>query len=202
MSEKERKLNDLFNYVFQKYKNIHGLYFLLNDQEKIGYIGKSTNLGDRIFTSITDSKIVLSSDKEYFIDVYLTNSKSDMTVYEQYYISKHKPKFNKDSKYDDSLTIALPELIKQERIKFIYQEKGKRKGIKKYNLEERLVKMVVKSTKKENNFDLLESIPKEKILEIIKMHKEGKHKKGNTFKSLSEKLHIDRNIISIVLKNK
>ncbi|KGP89664.1 hypothetical protein N780_10225 [Pontibacillus chungwhensis BH030062] len=82
-----------------------GLYFLYNRKSELIYIGKSTqNLGARVVTSSIERK------GAYFASFAFPATKSDVHVYELYYISKLKPEHNAEGKEKDELTINLPEL--------------------------------------------------------------------------------------------
>ena len=78
-----------------------GNYFLYDKHGELIYIGRSINLGMRIASSVVERR----ADK---VEVAITETQSDATVYEMYYISKCKPNLNVDANYPDALTIELP----------------------------------------------------------------------------------------------
>lgn len=80
-----------------------GVYFLYNSKKKLVYIGKSRDLGSRIPLSIGERNA-------YYYDFILTKTASDCGIYEMYFISKYKPKLNKEGKYPDETTVELPTL--------------------------------------------------------------------------------------------
>lgn len=80
-----------------------GVYMLHDDSMEIKYIGRSTDLGNRILSSLCERKLKTMS-------YCITKTKSDAMVYEMYYINKIKPEYNLDGKHEDELTIELPEL--------------------------------------------------------------------------------------------
>jgi len=99
---------------FQKYhsmsvciseiSNICGVYKLFDDGTKeLVYIGRSINLGTRIVASSLERRANFFSYAE-------TKTESDSAIYEAYYITKFKPKFNKLGKFEDDPTIVLPDL--------------------------------------------------------------------------------------------
>lgn len=94
--------------------NVPGVYFLYNKNKKLVYVGKSVNLKDRIVGSILERKA-------FYYEYAITNTKSDVAVYEAYYISKLKPNLNVDGKYSDNLTIEL-KCIRNGRVKSVYKE--------------------------------------------------------------------------------
>ena len=91
----------------RKELNHYGVYFIYDDKNELKYVGKSTNcVIVRSFQSAKERKLLNFSKIEY----RYPKSKSDVAVYESYYISKYKPEKNSDMVYEDELTIILPEL--------------------------------------------------------------------------------------------
>lgn len=109
----EGKVNDDFVKEMSKLQHKHGVYFLYNGEKDIIYIGKSTNLGERIVSSIGERNAM-------FYEYALTESCSDAGVYEMYYISLLKPDLNVDGKHYDELTIKL-RCIRDEKIYPIFE---------------------------------------------------------------------------------
>lgn len=89
--------------------NAHGVYFLYNLEGELIYVGKSVDLSIRILSTI-------SGRGRCAVEFARTASKSDMSVYEKYYISKLKPLMNKEGKHDDELSLELPELKRTKRV--------------------------------------------------------------------------------------
>lgn len=86
---------------------IYGVYFIYDENNEIVYIGKSiSNVSTRCFESIKERNIHRFSK----IEIRVPSSKSDVSIYEAYYISKYKPKFNKDLKIKDMLSIELTDI--------------------------------------------------------------------------------------------
>lgn len=100
---------------FNKHRLSKGLYFLydITNEIELVYIGKSK----RLFERMRSSSMVRPSDLYRYT---LIDSESDMHVYEMYYISKYKPRYNVDGVSDDELTIELPELEFSE-LKELYE---------------------------------------------------------------------------------
>lgn len=87
--------------------DIYGIYFIYDKDGSIAYIGKSTSSAvDRSFASASERDLLDFSK----IEVRETQTKSDVAIYEAYYISKYKPKYNSDLVYDDDPTMSLPDL--------------------------------------------------------------------------------------------
>lgn len=102
--------------IQEKLRHKHGVYFLYNSKKNLIYIGKSAaDLGGRIPSSIRERKA-------FYFSYALTESASDTSVYEMYYISKFKPSLNVDGKYPDDLTISLPDLAKTDLLP-VYKKK-------------------------------------------------------------------------------
>ncbi|MCT4620743.1 MAG: hypothetical protein N4A62_15320 [Marinisporobacter sp.] len=86
---------------------IPGVYFIYDNKGVIAYIGKSISCAiNRSFSSVIESKLI-----DFFkIEIRAPKTKSDIAIYEAYYISKFKPYCNNDLVYEDETTLLLPEL--------------------------------------------------------------------------------------------
>lgn len=117
-SSADKRYKHLAKKFLEKQKEIekkHGVYFLYDHDKQLIYIGKSVHdLWGRIISSAKERNAV-------YYSYALTKTKSDTSVYEMYYISKYKPKLNNDGKYNDEVTISLPDLEFTE-LQFVYQE--------------------------------------------------------------------------------
>lgn len=106
LMEAEEIIYTISNLDFS-YTDRIGVYFLYDADNKLSYIGKSANcLLTRSLSSIRERGLLDFSK----IELYETKTKSDVAIYEAYYISKFKPVCNKDIVYDDYPTISIPEL--------------------------------------------------------------------------------------------
>lgn len=82
-----------------------GIYMFFDENKEIIYIGKSTSdLISRMLQSLEQK------DYPAYVMLGYPKTKSDTNVYEVYYISKYKPRMNKESKNNDELTIELPDI--------------------------------------------------------------------------------------------
>lgn len=89
------------------YKNKFGVYFIYDSDGAIAYIGKSsTCVLSRCLQSARERKTLDFSK----IELRECKNKSDVAIYEAYYISLYKPRYNSDLMFDDFPTIRLPEL--------------------------------------------------------------------------------------------
>jgi len=84
-----------------------GLYFIYNEKKELIYIGKSGNVGNRIITSVRSENL---QGEAYYINVKMLENKSDVNLYELYYISKFKPIYNREGKEEDDTTLELDDL--------------------------------------------------------------------------------------------
>lgn len=85
----------------------YGIYFIYDENNELIYIGKSiSDVSNRCFASIKERRIYKFSK----IEIRIPNSISDVGIYEAYYISKHKPKLNKDLKLKDIISIKLQDI--------------------------------------------------------------------------------------------
>lgn len=95
------------NEIDFNYRNKYGVYFIYNHENELVYIGKSSNcLLTRAFESAKERECLNFSK----IELRECKSKSDIAIYESYYISLYKPQFNNDLVFDDTPTVKLPEL--------------------------------------------------------------------------------------------
>jgi len=86
-----------------------GIYKLFNENKEMVYIGKSTtDLFKRIIGSSYERKNAI------YYSYAITRTKSDVGIYEMYYIGNLKPLTNKDGKFEDYPTMILEELIFSE----------------------------------------------------------------------------------------
>ena len=65
-----------------------GIYFLIDDQNEVVYVGQSTNIYDRCITHYKNKDILFTKIK------YLLVSESKLDNVEGYFILKYKPKYN------------------------------------------------------------------------------------------------------------
>lgn len=88
-------------------RGIFGVYFIYDNDGKIAYIGKSSSCAiTRSFASASERQLLDFSK----IEIRGTKTKSDVAVYEAYYISKYKPYCNNDMVFDDEISLTLPDL--------------------------------------------------------------------------------------------
>lgn len=96
-----------------RYKGKFGVYFIYDSSENLSYIGKSTTcIMTRSFQS-AEERDLLDFSK---IELKETNTKSDVAIYESYYIGKYKPRLNNDLIFEDRVSIELPELEVSKKI--------------------------------------------------------------------------------------
>lgn len=98
------KANDYYVEVSEEYNppNTHGIYFLYSENKELEYIGKSTNLANRIQTSAMERGSIYARYIE-------TKTLADMHIMEIYFIGKYKPIKNYDSKSEDEITFEINE---------------------------------------------------------------------------------------------
>jgi hypothetical protein len=99
---------------FEKNIDKFGLYFLYNLKKELLFVGKSLNLGEKIIDSIWEKSV------DGFVAIAYTKTKSDIHIYEPYYILKDKPLLNTEIMEPDELTIELKPLKIGELVK-IYE---------------------------------------------------------------------------------
>jgi hypothetical protein len=91
--------NNIYNYPVE----LSGVY-ILYENDKVVYVGKSNNMKNRI----TQHK----KDKEFNKIICLSfENEGDKNIYELYYISKFKPKYNKDCV--DTSSIELKDILEE-----------------------------------------------------------------------------------------
>lgn len=84
------------------------VYKFYNKKGELIYVGKTINIDSRIIAHISEEN--WKKTEIYKIECALTNSKTDMDIYEMYYINLLKPKYNIAMVNDDKPTFYLPEL--------------------------------------------------------------------------------------------
>ena len=83
-----------------------GCYFIYDNNEELVYIGKSTS--DLLTRACVSSVQRLLGDFKR-IELIEFNTKAETNIFEIYYISKLKPKFNSESNTKDILPFDLPD---------------------------------------------------------------------------------------------
>ena len=84
-----------------------GCYFIYDNDGELVYIGKSnSNLYERSCTSAQER----TKGNFSKIELYSMPTHADTNIYELYFIAKHNPKFNSDSRCIDNPTFELPKL--------------------------------------------------------------------------------------------
>lgn len=125
IEEGEEKVFSISSYD-NRYKEKFGVYFIYDSNENLAYIGKSTTcVMTRSFQSAEERKLLDFSK----IELRETNTKSDVAIYESYYIGKYKPRLNMDLIFEDRVSIKLPEL---EVSKEILRDVNKEYYVEKY----------------------------------------------------------------------
>ncbi len=95
------------------------IYRFLDKDENIIYIGKTHDIKGRLNNHNNSGHLSSECYCECSCVQYIElSSASDRDVYEIYFINKYKPKYNKQSKRDDELTIKLPEDFRWKEIEF------------------------------------------------------------------------------------
>ena len=104
--EEEEKIYTI-NEIDVNYKNKYGVYFIYDDKNELVYIGKSTScLLSRALKSAEERKTLNFSK----IELRECINKSDVAIYEAYYISLYKPIYNSELVFNDIPSIELPDL--------------------------------------------------------------------------------------------
>lgn len=108
------------NEIDLNYKDKYGVYFIYNYNGELVYIGKSISCLLTRALSSAKERGCLNFSK---IELRECKHKSDVAIYEAYYIALHKPEHNKDLMFDDSPSITLPELgVSKEIVRDIGHE--------------------------------------------------------------------------------
>ena len=93
--------------VLEYLKNVQGLYFLYNENKELLYIGKSRDLGTRIFTSTKERFGT-------FLKYKITKSMADAHILELYFINKFNPRLNSDSNERDGINFIIDYIFEEE----------------------------------------------------------------------------------------
>jgi excinuclease UvrABC nuclease subunit len=71
-----------------------GLYFIYNVKNEILYIGQASSLRNRLRTHFNKSSHVRGSEEFHYFKYHEVEDVSERDIYETYYISKLRPKYN------------------------------------------------------------------------------------------------------------
>ena len=88
-----------------------GLFFLYNLENELLYIGKSTHLSGKIIDSIWERNI------DGYVSIAITQTKSDIYIYEPYHKIIEKPLLNPITDDIDKFSILLEPLQKSDLVK-------------------------------------------------------------------------------------
>jgi predicted GIY-YIG superfamily endonuclease len=95
-------------------KTEHYVYFLYNHEDELLYIGKTSNLRERLSTYFGKKPSERVGWKKDINPDTLTLFKclttTDSEIYETYFINKYKPKHNKGKVFSEKLSFELPYL--------------------------------------------------------------------------------------------
>ncbi|MBK9284906.1 MAG: GIY-YIG nuclease family protein [Sphingobacteriaceae bacterium] len=111
-----RRIDNIKSYILKKLPETCGVYYFLNKEQQIIYIGKSLNMYQRAqshFNSKEKKGKQMLNDL-YNVDFVLTGSELIALLLESEEIKKHKPKYNRARKSDDF----------SHGIEYFYDEKG------------------------------------------------------------------------------
>lgn len=101
--------------------NEYTIYFFYDTSKTLLYIGKTTNLRERIkhhlYPSVVENEPWKKEINIHDIIIYPCANKCDMDIYETYFINKYKPKYNRDKVYGVKPSFKLPYL---EGIKYVF----------------------------------------------------------------------------------
>jgi len=100
-SLKEQKLPAHLDLEYlQSIPNASGLYYFLNEERQLLYIGKSKHLRKRIYDHFADKteRSARLQSAVHHIDFKLTGNELAALLFESYEIKKHRPTFNKAQK--------------------------------------------------------------------------------------------------------
>lgn len=98
-----RRIDKIKEYILKKLPEECGVYYFLNKEQEIIYIGKSTNMYQRAiahFNSKENKSKKLLNDL-YNVDFVVTGSELVALLLESSEIKKHKPKYNRARKADE-----------------------------------------------------------------------------------------------------
>lgn len=90
-----------------------GCYFIYDNNEEIVYVGKSTS--DLLSRSCTSAVERVLGDFSK-IELLEFNTKAETSIFEIYYITKLKPKFNSESNTSDNIPFDLPDTSISKKI--------------------------------------------------------------------------------------
>ena len=89
----------------------HYVYKFLNKRNNVLYVGKTDNIYSRIYQHFVKGHLLPECYEQVeSIEYCKLNNKTEMSIYEIYYINKYQPKFNVCFNYGDKTQLELKEL--------------------------------------------------------------------------------------------
>lgn len=136
------------------------IYCFYDKEGNLLYLGKTTNLPNRMSAHFSTLMMEKEPWKELVdlsnIKLYRCATRTDLDIYETYFINKFKPLYNKDKVFYDLPTFELPELKSTNYIYSSYRRTSKELGMK---FEESVMKLKEISTSEKaedlNNIQLI-----------------------------------------------
>ena len=104
-------------------KRAKGVYSFWTGNGQCLYIGRSVNLAQRIPSSFRE-RIPIRQHGNVYLRTAITATASDMAVAEVALIATHKPSLNRDSKFDDELTLSIEIPVLSSPIVMEFPAKG------------------------------------------------------------------------------
>jgi len=97
-----RRIDKIREYILKKLPEECGVYYFLNKEQEIIYIGKSINMYNRAISHFNtqERKGARMLNELYNVDFVLTGSEAIALLLESEEIKKHKPKYNRQRKAD------------------------------------------------------------------------------------------------------
>jgi DNA polymerase-3 subunit epsilon len=98
-----RRVDKIREYILKKLPEECGVYYFLNKEQEVIYIGKSINMYNRAISHFNtqENKGKRMLNELYNVDYVLTGSEAIALLYESAEIKKHKPKYNRQRVYDN-----------------------------------------------------------------------------------------------------
>jgi DNA polymerase-3 subunit epsilon len=98
-----RRVDKIREYILKKLPEECGVYYFLNKEQEVIYIGKSINMYNRAISHFNtqENKGKRMLNELYNVDFVLTGSEAIALLHESNEIKKHKPKYNRQRVYDN-----------------------------------------------------------------------------------------------------
>lgn len=101
----KQEMTGRFQDLVDELSGISGVYCFCNEEDTALYVGRSIDLGTRLWTSA--QRFSNEYNRDIYVRIIADFNPADSAVIEMYFINKYKPAYNGNGMFNEELTIEL-----------------------------------------------------------------------------------------------